>query len=66
MRVIIHLTLSNLQRVGKIISNSKLELKRGPRHTAKNSELPQKGKFLLECVVLRCAEEEKLGDRNES
>ena len=38
----------------------------GPRQTAQISESPQEGKVSLNFVMIRCAEEAKLVDINES
>ena len=55
-----------MQRVGNLVSNFKLELKRVPRHTDQITEPPQGGGYSLNFVVVCCAEEEKLGDKRES
>ena len=47
--------IDNIQRIGKIISNTKLELKRGRRQTAQIAEPLQGGKASLKFVVLHCA-----------
>ena len=57
--------IDNLQSVGNLIYNYKIELKRDPRHTAQIDEPPQGGNGSLKFVILRCAEEVKLGYRNE-
>ena len=59
-----YILLENIQWVGKLISNFKLELNMGPSQTAQISEHPRGGKYSLKCVVIRCAEEAKLGYKN--
>ena len=48
--------IENLQRVGKLISNINLELKRVLGQTAHVSELPQGCKPSLKIVLIHCAE----------
>ena len=48
-----------------MIYNYKIDLKRDPRQTAQIADPPQGGKAPLKFVMLRCVEEEKLGDRKE-
>ena len=57
---------SNLQSVGNLIYNYKLELKRFPSQTAQISEPHQGGNASLKFVMLRFAEEVKLGYQKES
>ena len=57
---------NNLQRVGNLIYNYRIELRRGPSQTAQISDPRQEGKALLKFVILHCSEEAKLGDRKES
>ena len=49
-------SINNLHRVGNLISNSKLELKRVPSHDSQITEPPQVGKYSLKFVKLYCAE----------
>ena len=56
----------NMQRVGNLISNNKLEFKRVPRQTAKTTELPQELKPSMKLVMIHWVEEEKLRDIKES
>ena len=58
--------INNLKRLGNLIYNYKLELKRGPRQTDQIYDTPQGEKSSLDFVMLHCAEEEKLGDKRES
>ena len=58
--------IDNLQRVGNLISNSKIELKRFPRQTTKIADPHQGGKASLKFLILCCAEEDKLVDVKES
>ena len=53
--------IDNLQRVGYLNYIYKLEMNRGPRQTAQIAEPPLGGKASLKFVMIRCAEEEKLG-----
>ena len=58
--------IDNIHRVGNLISYSKLELKRVLMHATQIYELPQGGKSSLKFMMIYCAEEAKLGYRNES
>ena len=49
--------------VGNLIYHCKLSFNRGPSQTAHIYDPTQGGKASLMFVVLRCAEEEKLGDK---
>ena len=49
--------INNLQRLGNLIYNYNLELKKDPRQTAQIVEPPQGGKSSLKFVILRRAEE---------
>ena len=52
--------IHNLQRVGILIWNSKLELNRGPSQTTQIDELPQEVKSSMKCVLLHFTEKDKL------
>ena len=54
--------INNIQRFGNLIYNYKLKLKSVLRHNSKIYDPPQGGKSSLEFLMLRCAEEAKLGD----
>ena len=60
-----HTLIQNIQMVGKLIYNYKLELKRVPRQTAQITDPIQGGKASLKFVMLCCAEEVKLVDKKE-
>ena len=51
--------INNIQMLGNLIYNYKLELKRDPRKTTKTAEPPQGDKFSLKFVMIRCAYEMK-------
>ena len=58
--------INNIKRVGNLIYNYKLELKRVPSNIAQISQPPQRVKASLRFVILHCAEEEKLVYKRES
>ena len=58
--------MENLKRVSNLISNFKLQLKKGTSQTSQISEPTQGVKASLKFVNINCAVEEKLGDRKES
>ena len=48
-------SIDHMQRVGNLISNSKIVLKKVPRQTAQIVKPPQGGKASLKFVIFRCA-----------
>ena len=58
--------INNIQMVGNLIYNYKLELKRVPRKISQIDEPPQGGKASLKFVMIHCSEGAKLVDKRES